>query len=166
MQDGQTPRRSSAPYWFVGLMFVANPAAAVPVEEQEPSRPPHPRRVFYNPDEARHYLEKLRWPKGPQCPHCGAIGTHYALNGKAHRPGLWKCRHCREQFSVTVGTVFEGSKIGLHRWLHAVHLLSSYQDLSNRQLHRTLGVSYKTAWFMTQRIRAAMANGPLLPVSK
>jgi transposase-like protein len=114
---------------------------------------------FNNDDKARQYLESLRWPNGVRCARCGAIGDHYQLDGKAHRPGLWKCKDCREQFSVTVGTVFESSKIPLSRWLTAVYLLcSSEQGISSRQLHRTLGVTYKTAWFMTQRIRRAMGD--------
>jgi transposase-like protein len=120
---------------------------------------------FQNADSAREYLEALRWPHGPICPHCAVIGDHYALTGKAHRKGLWKCHACREQFSVTVGTVFERSKIGLHVWLQAVYLLSaSKKGMSSHQLHRTLGVTYKTAWFMTHRIREAMTilvSGPL-----
>jgi transposase-like protein len=114
---------------------------------------------FTNDDKAREYLESLRWPNGVTCPHCGVIGEHYQLEGKAHRPGLWKCKDCREQFSVTVGTVFESSKISLSKWLTAVYLLcSSKKGISSHQLHRTLGVTYKTAWFMSHRIRLAMAD--------
>jgi transposase-like protein len=114
---------------------------------------------FTDDNKAREYLENLRWPDGTVCPHCGSIGAHYALNGEAHRPGLWKCSDCREQFSVTVGTVFERSKIGLSKWLLAVHLLcSSKKGISSHQIHRTLGVTYKTAWFMTHRIRHAMTT--------
>lgn len=117
-----------------------------------------------DPHKAREHLEAIRWPNGPICPHCGSIGDHYALKGKAHRPGLWKCHDCREQFSVTVGTVFERSKIQLHVWLQAVYLLcSSKKGMSSHQLHRTLGVTYKTAWFMTHRIREAMRSGDLAP---
>lgn len=116
---------------------------------------------FQDADKAREYLEALRWPNGPVCPHCGSVGAHYALQGKAHRPGLWKCHDCREQFTVTVGTVFERSKIALHIWLQAVYLLcSSKKGISSHQLHRTLGVTYKTAWFMSHRIREAMTNNP------
>jgi transposase-like protein len=118
-----------------------------------------------NEDKARAYLESLRWPSGkPTCPHCGVIGDHYALEGEAHRPGLWKCSACRQQFSVTVGTVFERSKIPLTKWLMAVHLLcSSKKGMSSHQLHRTLGVTYKTAWFMSHRIREAMkAEGGIM----
>jgi transposase-like protein len=118
-------------------------------------------KQFRSPEEARTYLEAVRWPQGPICPHCGSISKdHYALQGKAHRPGLWKCKDCREQFSVTVGTVFERSKIALNIWLQAVFLLcSSKKGMSSHQMHRILGVTYKTAWFMTHRIREAMKSG-------
>jgi transposase-like protein len=116
---------------------------------------------FKDTEKARQYLESVRWPGGPICPHCGSIGEHYALKGKKHRPGLWKCHDCREQFTVTVGTVFERSKIPLHIWLQAVYLLcSSKKGISSHQMHRSLGVTYKTAWFMTHRIREAMTNKP------
>jgi transposase-like protein len=112
---------------------------------------------FQDATKAREYLEAVRWPNGPVCPHCAVIGGHYQLGGKAHRPGLWKCFACREQFSVTVGTVFERSKIKLNVWLQAVFLLcSSKKGMSSKQIERTLGVTYKTAWFITHRIREAM----------
>ncbi|MGH9436693.1 MAG: IS1595 family transposase [Terriglobia bacterium] len=116
---------------------------------------------FQDADKARRYLERLRWPHGPICPHCGSECDHYQLKGKSTRPGLWKCRDCRKQFSVTVGTVFERSKIPLHVWLQATFLLcSSKKGMSSHQLHRMLGVTYKTAWFMTHRIREAMTIKP------
>ena len=113
---------------------------------------------FKDPDSARVYLEAIRWPNGPVCPHCGSAEEgHYALQGKAHRPGLWKCKDCRQQFSVTVGTVFERSKIPLNVWLTAAYLMcSSKKGISSAQLERTLGVTYKTAWFLSHRIRMAM----------
>jgi transposase-like protein len=112
---------------------------------------------FKDADKARQYLEAQVWPNGPTCPHCGVIGEHYALKGKTTRPGLFKCKDCREPFTVTVGTVFERSKIPLNVWLQAVYLLcSSKKGMSSHQLHRTLGVTYKTAWFMAHRIRKAM----------
>ena len=114
---------------------------------------------FQNADKAREFLERERWPNGPICPHCGVIDQHYELKGKAHRVGLWKCKDCLKQFSVTVGTVFERSKIPLNIWLQAVFLLcSSKKGMSSHQLHRMLGVTYKTAWFMTHRIREAMTT--------
>src|SRR5262245_49495900 len=114
---------------------------------------------FHDDTKAREYLESIRWPEGPVCPHCGVIGGHYQLQGKAHRPGLWKCKDCRSQFSVTVGTVFERSKIPLSKWLMAAYLMcSSKKGISSHQLHRTLGVTYKTAWFLSMRIREAMKD--------
>lgn len=112
---------------------------------------------FIDADKAREYLEALRWPNGPVCPHCGVEGKHYALKGAKCRPGLWKCKDCRKQFSVTVGTVFERSRIDLNKWLLAVHLMcASKKAMSSHQIHRMLGVTYKSAWFMTHRIREAM----------
>jgi transposase-like protein len=121
---------------------------------------------FRSAANARSYLERVRWPNGPVCPHCGSVSKdHYKLEGEAHREGLWKCKDCREQFSVTVGTVFERSKIALNVWLQAVYLLcSSKKGMSSHQLHRILGVTYKTAWFMTHRIREAMTLGNLWPI--
>jgi transposase-like protein len=116
---------------------------------------------FHDDEKAREYLESVRWPDGPVCPHCGVIGSHYQLEGKAHRKGLYKCCEpkCRKQFSVTVGTVFERSHIPLSKWLAAAYLLcSSKKGMSAHQLHRTLGVTYKTAWFLAHRIRFAMAD--------
>src|SRR5689334_8339731 len=114
---------------------------------------------FQDADKAREYLERIQWPDGPVCPHCGVVGGHYQLEGKAHRSGLWKCKDCREQFTVTVGTVFERSKIKLNVWLQAVFLLcSSKKGMSAHQLHRILGVTYKTAWFMAHRIREAFRD--------
>lgn len=114
---------------------------------------------FQDADKAREYLESQVWPNGRACPHCGSIGDHYELKGKSNRPGLYKCSDCREPFTVTVGTVFERSKIGLHIWLQAVYLInSSKKGISSKQLERMLGVTYKTAWFMAHRIREAMIN--------
>jgi transposase-like protein len=103
---------------------------------------------------ARQWLENVRWPNGPVCPHCGSISPdHYKLERAAHRPGLYKCKDCREQFTVTVGTVFERSKVKLNVWLQAMHLMcSSKKGISSKQLERMLGVTYQTAWFMTHRI--------------
>jgi transposase-like protein len=116
---------------------------------------------FHDPEAAREYLESIRWANGVVCPHCGVIDKFYKLTGEAHRPGLYKCSDCREQFTVTVGTVFEDSKIKLHIWLQACHLMSaSKKGVSSKQLERMLGVSYKTAWFMSHRIREAMNTAP------
>ena len=115
---------------------------------------------------ARKHLESVRWPDGPICPHCGSVDNAHRIKGKTARPGLWFCAECRKQFTVTVGTLFERSKVPLHKWLLAVHLLcASKKGISTHQLHRMLGVTYKTAWFMSHRIREAMRepvySGPL-----
>jgi transposase-like protein len=115
---------------------------------------------FKDETKARQWLENVRWPDGAVCPHCGSVSKdHYKLDGKAHRPGLYKCKGCREQFTVTVGTVFERSKIKLHVWLQAMQLMSSSKKgISSKQLERMLGVTYQTAWFMSHRIREAMKH--------
>ena len=119
---------------------------------------------FQDPEKAREYLEALRWPHGAVCPHCGSAEQHYKLQGQAHRPGLWKCKDCREQFTVTVGTLFADSKVPLNKWLQAAFMMaSSKKGISAKQLERMLGVTYKTAWFMAHRIREAMtSDGGLL----
>lgn len=125
--------------------------------------------IFTDAEAARRHLEAQVWPNGPVCPHCGnADGERItALKGKSHRPGLYQCMECREQFTVTVGSAFERSKIPLNKWLLATYLLNaSKKGYSAHQLHRTLGVTYKTAWFMFHRIREAMkddvaTSGPL-----
>src|SRR5450756_1215764 len=114
---------------------------------------------FQNDDAAREHLEAIRWPEGAVCPHCGCIGNTTKMNVK-RRAGLYKCNDCRKQFTVTVGTVFERSHIPLHTWSQAVYLLcSSKKGMSSHQMHRMLGVTYKTAWFMSHRIREAMSEG-------
>lgn len=118
---------------------------------------------FNDPDEARKHLESLRWPNGAACPHCGGVERVYSVKPDAKkkiREGLYHCNDCNKQFTVTVGTVFERSKVGLHKWLMACYLMcSSKKGFSSKQLERTLGVTYKTAWFMTHRIREAMRDG-------
>ena len=115
--------------------------------------------IYNDKDKAREHLEAIRWPNGPVCPHCGVVGTAYPITGKSARPGLYQCKDCSKQFSVTVGTVFERSKIPLNKWLLATHLMtSSKKGVSSHQIHRSLGVTYKTAWFMTHRIREAMKD--------
>ncbi len=114
---------------------------------------------FTNEEAARAHLERLQWPLGTVCPHCTVVARASRIAGG--RPGLWFCNACRKQFSVTVGTVFERSKIPLHTWLYANHLLcSSKKGISSHQLSRMLGVTYKTAWFMAHRIREAMKPLP------
>lgn len=116
-------------------------------------------KIYTDENAAREHLEALLWPEGPTCPHCGNADAKRItkLQGKSTRPGVYKCKECRKPFSVTVGTVFERSHIPLHQWVYAVSLLaSSKKGISSHQIHRTLGVTYKTAWFMTHRIREAM----------
>jgi transposase-like protein len=124
--------------------------------------------MFNDEDAARKALEAVRWPNGAVCPHCGVTGNGIVLvEGKkqSHRPGLYYCNHCKGQFTVTVGTVFERSKVPLSKWWMAVYLLnSSKKGFSAHQLHRTLKVTYKTAWFMMHRIREAMRTGGLAPM--
>jgi transposase-like protein len=113
--------------------------------------------IFTDAEKAREHLEAQRWPHGAICPHCGVVGDATHVGGKKARVGCYQCNACREQFSVTVGTVFESSKVPLHKWLLATYLISSSKKgISAHQLHRTLGVTYKTAWFMAHRIREAM----------
>jgi transposase-like protein len=118
---------------------------------------------YQDPEAARDYLESVRWPRGPVCPHCGAVDRISKLQGKSHRPGVYDCGHCRDQFTVTVGTVFERSKISLDKWLLAASLMAaSKKGISSKQIERMLGVTYKTAWFMTHRLREAMKDGGTL----
>jgi len=113
--------------------------------------------IFTDETAAREHLERVRWPDGPYCPHCGEAEAITKMQGKSTRPGVYKCRSCRKPFSVTVGTLYERSHIPLHKWVLATHLLSaSKKGMSAHQLHRMLGVTYKTAWFMAHRIREAM----------
>jgi transposase-like protein len=122
--------------------------------------------IFTNEDKAREWLEARVWPQGPICPHCGATGDDVTkLEGKAHRPGLYQCSACREQFTVTVKTVFERSKIPLTKWLAALFLLTaSKKGVSAHQVHRSLGISYKSTWFMMHRLREALRTGGLAPM--
>eukprot|EP00873_Tetraselmis_striata_P032503 jgi/Tetstr1/452767/TSEL_039803.t1 len=125
--------------------------------------------VYQDADKAREHLEAIQWPTGPACPHCGNFdgGRITKLQGKSTRPGVYKCNECAKPFSVTVGTVFERSKIPLNKWVLATHLMAaSKKGMSAHQLHRMLGVTYKTAWFMAHRIREAMkedvaSSGPI-----
>jgi transposase-like protein len=121
--------------------------------------------IFTDETKAREYLEGVRWPNGAYCPHCGEAENVVRLHGKSHRPGLFQCNSCRQHFTVTVGTLYERSHIPLHKWLLATHLLtSSKKGISAHQLHRMLGITYKSAWFMAHRIREAMKDetpGPM-----
>ena len=113
--------------------------------------------IFTSETKAREALEAERWPDGPVCPHCGGVDKIGAVEGKSHRPGLYYCGDCKGQFTVTVGTIFERSKVPLNKWWLAAHLMgSSKKGFSAHQLHRSIGVTYKTAWFMFHRLREAM----------
>jgi transposase-like protein len=130
---------------------------------------------YQNEDAAREHLESLHWPDGPFCPHCGSFNAkrlppQKGRKTKAHpegaiRKGVVQCNDCRQQYTVTVGTIFESSKVGLHKWLYVNHVLcSSKKGTSAHQIARNIGVSYKTAWFMMHRIREAMketGTGPM-----
>jgi transposase-like protein len=128
---------------------------------------------YTNEEAAREHLESVRWPQGPFCPHCGSFNAKRlppvrrkatAKHPASVRKGVVQCRDCREQYTVTVGTVFERSKVPLFKWLLVNHLMvSSKKGISAHQIHRMIGVTYKTAWFMCHRIRAAMdqKDGPL-----
>jgi len=123
--------------------------------------------VFQDEAKAREWLEARVWPEGPTCPHCGNADEDKirSLQGKAHRPGLYQCAECREQFTVTVKTVFERSKIPLSKWLAALFLMTaSKKGISAHQAHRMLGISYKSTWFMMHRLREAMRSGGLEPL--
>ncbi|HML07754.1 MAG TPA: IS1595 family transposase [Xanthobacteraceae bacterium] len=112
---------------------------------------------FHDEEAAFAYLEARLWPNGPICPHCGGVERVGKLKGKSTRVGVWKCYQCRKPFRATVGTVFESSHVPLRLWLQCVHLMaSSKKGISSNQLHRTLGVTLKTAWFMAHRVREAM----------
>jgi transposase-like protein len=126
-------------------------------------------RLFADEDAAREHLENLRWANGVVCPHCGVKDQATKLQPKegSKRParkGVWKCRACRKQFTVTVGTIFEASHIPLNKWLHVFHLVcSSKKGMSAHQIHRITGVAYKSAWFMVHRIREAMTPAEQQP---
>lgn len=125
--------------------------------------------IFQDENKAREALEAVRWPDGPICPHCG--NSHQEriakIEGtkKTHRPGLYYCNECKGQFTVTVGTVFERSKVPLTKWWMAAHMMNSAKNgVSAHEIHRTLSVTYKTAWFMMHRLREAMTDmkpGPM-----
>lgn len=116
--------------------------------------------IYHDADKAREHIEALHWPNGPTCPHCGSVEKITKLQGKSTRPGVYKCNACEKPFTVTVGTVMEDSKIPLNKWLMAFALVNgSKKGISAHQLHRSLGITYKSAWFMHHRIREAMKLG-------
>lgn len=137
------------------------------------------RSHFYDEKAAFAYVESILWPQGPVCPHCGAMDRGYKLEGVRNKPnaeqrekgepgserhGLYKCGECRKQYTVRHNTIFAESHCPLHKWLQAIHLIcSSKKGISSHQLHRVLEVQYKTAWFLSHRIREAMRSGDLTP---
>lgn len=120
--------------------------------------------LFFSEDAAREFLEHRLWPNGPVCPHCGSKEA-YTLTArpgskKPVRKGVYKCKECRKQFTVRVGTIFEDSKLPISKWLMAIHLLSSSKKgISSLQISRELGITQKSAWFVNHRIREAMRDG-------
>lgn len=133
-------------------------------------------KYMYDEASAFEHVESILWADGPVCPHCGVVDRAYRLTGVRTKPskknpegkerhGLWKCRECRKQFTVRKGTIFEESHLPLHLWLQAIHLMvSSKKGISSHQLHRVLGITYKSAWFLTHRIRECMRSGDLAPM--
>jgi transposase-like protein len=115
---------------------------------------------FHNEEAAYAYVEARIWPEGPVCPHCGGVERIGKMGGKSTRIGTYKCYQCRKPFTVKIGTIFESSHVPLNVWLQAMYLVAgSKKGISSNQLHRTLGVTLKTAWFMSHRIREAMRSG-------
>jgi transposase-like protein len=120
---------------------------------------------FHSEEAAFAYVEARIWPEGPVCPHCGGVERIGKLQGKSTRVGVWKCYQCRKPFTVKIGTIFEASHVPMHIWLQAMYLIAgSKKGISSNQLHRVLGVTLKTAWFMSHRIREAMRDGALDPM--
>ncbi|HEY2007610.1 MAG TPA: IS1595 family transposase [Rhizomicrobium sp.] len=120
---------------------------------------------FTDAEAARKYLETIFWPDGAICAHCGAVGKATLLKGKSTRAGVYWCNACKKPFTVTVGTIFESSKVPLNSWLYVNHLLcNSRKRISVRRLARIAGVTYKTAWFMAHHIRDVMASS--VPVGR
>lgn len=119
---------------------------------------------FHNEAVAYKWVEAHVWPDGPVCPKCGESHRVSKMEGKSTRIGTYKCYSCRKPFTVKVGTIFEDSHVQMHKWLQAFYLLaSSKKGISANQLHRTLKVTLRTAWFMAHRIREAMRTGDLAP---
>lgn len=123
--------------------------------------------IFTDLDAARAHFEAIRWPSGAYCPYCGQTGTVKPLGGKSMGPGWWHCKECRRKFTAAVGTIYERSHVPMTKWLLATHLMcASKKGMSAHQLHRMIGLPYKTAWFMAHRIREGMRElhpqaGPL-----
>ena len=120
---------------------------------------------LHDEEAAYAWVEARIWPRGPVCPHCGSVERISKMQGKSTRIGAYKCYACRQPFTVKIGTIFEASHVRMHVWLQAIFLLSSSKKgMSSNQLHRTLDVTLKTAWFMSHRIREAMRDGVLAPM--
>ncbi len=131
---------------------------------------------FYDEKAAFEHVESVLWADGPVCPKCGGMNKAYKLNGVRSKPskknpegverhGLYKCGHCRKQYTVRIGTIFEESHIPLHKWLQAIHLMcSSKKGISSNQLGRVLEITVKSAWFLSHRIREAMRSDELTPM--
>ncbi len=123
------------------------------------------RKEFHDEQAAYDYVEARVWPHGATCPKCGERERVSKMGGKSTRIGTYKCYACRKPFTVKVGTIFEASHVPMHIWLQAIYLMcASKKGISSNQLHRTLGVTLKTAWFMSHRIREAMRSGDLAPM--
>ena len=119
---------------------------------------------FHNEEAAYAYVEARIWPQGPVCPHCGGVERISRMQGKSTRVGAYKCYQCRKPFTVKIGTIFEDSKVPMRLWLQAMYLIAgSKKGISSNQLHRILGVTLKTAWFMSHRIREAMRSDSMTP---
>ncbi len=119
--------------------------------------------IFHDPDKARVWLEAQLWKDGPVCPRCGVVGESTLMDGKTTRPGLYQCNGCREPFTVTVGTLYERSKVALNKWLAATHLMmASKKGMSALEIGRLLGLSKKTAWFLCHRIRESLRQTDLV----
>jgi transposase-like protein len=122
-------------------------------------------KVLHDEATAYAWVEAHLWPDGPICPHCGGFDRISKMQGKSTRVGVYKCYQCRKPFTVKVGTVFEDSHVPMRHWLQAIYLMcSSKKGISSNQLHRTLGVTLKTAWFMSHRLREAMRPASLAPM--
>lgn len=120
---------------------------------------------FHDEEKAYEYVEARLWPQGAVCPHCGGVERVGKLQGKSTRVGVWKCYQCRKPFTVKIGTIFEDSKVPMRLWLQAMYLIAgSKKGISSNQLHRILGVTLKTAWFMSHRIREAMRDDSGFPM--
>ena len=115
--------------------------------------------IYTDKDKAREHFERIYWPNGPVCSHCGVVNSATLVKGKSHRPGMYQCNACRKPFTVTTGSVMESSHIPLNKWALGFHLYAaSKKGFSAHQLHRMIGVTYKSAWFMSHRIREAMGD--------